>query len=121
MNEVIETIAVIDRGPISFRFDALVEDQSPQGEFDDNEVVVKILMGDLQWFMVRCSAIMEDIVLAESYLGGCCYNSFADFMDEAYVDDLIEEARAGALQKLAALLILNDFIDIEQASAKING
>jgi hypothetical protein len=93
-------IATVQRGPIHYRFDALEEDFDPREAMDDEETIDQIRRGELEWFLVRCQAIVADVVLASSYLGGNCYRSFSDFMDDCYVEDLIEEARVKAIEKL---------------------
>lgn len=97
-------IATVQRGPIHYRFDALEEDFDPRESFeDDEETIEQIRRGELEWFLVRCQAIVADVVLATSYLGGNCYRSFSDFMDDCYVEDMIEETRTKAVEKLRDL------------------
>jgi hypothetical protein len=102
---VYDHIASIQRGPICYRFEAAYEeDLDPREHFDnDEEIIEQIELGELEWFRVRCQAIVADAVLASSYLGGCCYQTLADFMEDDYVEDMIEDTRRIATNKLLEL------------------
>ena len=85
------------------------EDDAPEGHFAtgddaaDAELCASIRCGDLLWFVARVTASRRGVTLGTSYLGGCCYDSADQFIDNSYddmADDAIAEARA-MLAKLA--------------------
>ena len=76
------------------------ETDDPRDHFDDNgETEQAIAEGRYEWFMARVEAQRDGITLGTDYLGGCCYESARDFIDESgYYADMvaqsIDEARA---------------------------
>ena len=85
------------------------EDDAPEGHFAtgddaaDAYLCESIRCGDLLWFVARVTASRAGVALGTSYLGCCCYDSSAQFIDNSYddmADDAIAEARA-MLAKLA--------------------
>ncbi len=86
------------------------EDDAPEGHFAtgddaaDAYLCESIRCGDLLWFVARVTASKRGVPLGTSYLGGCCYDSADQFIDNSYddmADDAIAEARA-MLAKLAS-------------------
>lgn len=101
---VYDHIATVQHGPVRYRFDALEESLDPCESLGyDEEIIERIRRRELEWFAVRCQAIVADVVLATSFLGGNCYRYFSDFMDDAYADDLLEETRLKVDNKLLGL------------------
>ena len=85
------------------------EDDAPEDHFAtgddaaDAYLCESIRCGDLLWFVARVTASRRGVALGTSYLGCCCYDSSAQFIDNSYddmADDAIAEARA-MLAKLA--------------------
>lgn len=86
------------------------EDDAPEGHFAtgddaaDAYLCESIRCGDLLWFVARVTASRRGVTLGTSYLGCCCYDSAAQFIDNSYddmADDAIAEARA-TLTKLVS-------------------
>jgi hypothetical protein len=104
MSDYLAHIATVQRGPVSYRFDALPEDSDPDFcMFSDDQIIDEIKQGKLLWFTVRCRASIEGVVLSTVYLGGNCYEEFEDFMDCSSAEDMLQEARATVLEKIDLL------------------
>ena len=85
------------------------EDTHPRDLFDDSchdieEIVRKIDNGSYVWFMVRVEAFKNGILLGTDYLGGCLYESYQDFLDNAYYEDMVHQAIQEARANLDKLL-----------------
>jgi hypothetical protein len=87
------------------------EHDDPAGHFatgDDDadaETVARIRHGDLLWFVARVSAHRHGVELATDYLGGCCYESAADFIAGDYYADMVENVICDARGMIAALAL----------------
>lgn len=80
------------------------EEMNPADQFDE-EVVQGIRDGIYTWFTVKVEASKNGIVLADEYLGGCCYESETDFLDiDGYWADMCETALHDAKQTLKDLV-----------------
>ncbi len=94
----------------TIRFYREDEDMSPVGQFAsgddalDAEVLRKIESGEYDWFCVKVTASKAGIELASTYLGGCCYESFEEFLTpDGYAFDMRSEAVDEARKVLAQL------------------
>lgn len=112
MSGILETIDERTQDGFDIKCYALEEDDSPQGHFAsgddkaDAQVLKDIADGALQWFCVKVTACKAGVKLAETYLGGCCYAEFKDFVknDDYYKDmraEVVTEARE-TIKKLSA-------------------
>ncbi len=63
----------------------------PADELDD-EIVESIKAGRLEWFRVMVTANKVNVELGSDLLGGCCYESFEDFLGCEYWSDMVETA-----------------------------
>ena len=85
------------------------EDDAPEGHFAtgddaaDAYLCESIRCGDLLWFVARVTASRRGVALGTSYLGCCCYDSAAQFIDNSY-DDMADDAIAEARAMLAKLV-----------------
>lgn len=86
------------------------EDMSPLGQFqledgsDDLQIVLDIERGHYDWFGAEVTASKAGIELASDSLWGCCYDSFAQFVEtEGYYGDMVLTVIAEAHNKLAEL------------------
>jgi hypothetical protein len=78
------------------------EDMPPdwdETEEERAETLRKIDDGVWAYFVARVEARKEGITLGTAYLGGCCYESVRQFVEEGgyygdMVDDAIDEAKA---------------------------
>ena len=67
-------------------------------------VIEDIEAGNLAWFTVKVEASRHGIVLAEEYLGACCYESEMDFLDaDGYWVDMCEEVLGEARRTIEKL------------------
>lgn len=68
----------------------LPEEEDPSEWFDnDPDIVQNIADGKLEWFQVWVWAEKLGIKLAEDFLGGCCYATHSDFVDDIYHADMV--------------------------------
>lgn len=80
------------------------EDSLYELEFDDGEIIEGIRNGTYTWFQVKVSAWKAGVELGTAYLGGCCYESTKDFIQEGdYWSDMVEEAIAEAKKTIKEL------------------
>lgn len=85
------------------------EDDAPEGHFAtgddaaDAYLCESIRCGDLLWFVARVTASKAGVALGTSYLGCCCYDSSAQFIDNSF-DDMADDAIAEARATLAKLM-----------------
>ncbi|WP_395652459.1 hypothetical protein [Brevundimonas sp.] len=85
------------------------EYDSPTGHFctgddeADREICNRIADGTLMWFVARVAARKAGVTLGEDYLGGCCYEGAADFMEGGYYEDMVAIAIEHARNTLAEL------------------
>jgi hypothetical protein len=92
-------------------FSVTPETDAPDWDFADDadreDTLARIDRGDLVYFVARVEAKKEGITLGTDYLGGCCYESYKQFVetqDDYYADmagTAIAEARA-TIAKLCA-------------------
>lgn len=90
---------------------AAPEDDSPDGHFAsgddaaDKELLERIYNNDLAWFQVKCTASKNGIELATDYLGGCCYESYAEFIKcDDYAADMRKTVIAEAKEVITKLI-----------------
>ena len=93
-------------------FSVAPEDMHPRDSFDMEPEELAQLCEDIgrgrySWFIARVQAFRAGVELAADYLGGCLYDSPADFVKaEDYYADMVDtvtrEARA-KIEELAAL------------------
>lgn len=64
------------------------EDSTPDWDFETEEERRELLEdidnGNLLWFIAKVTASKADIELSVDYLGGCCYRSVDEFIEEGY-------------------------------------
>lgn len=91
-----------ERDGFTIRTYVAPEDYAP--DFDDGEVLQGINDGLYVWFQVKVSAWKAGVELGDAYLGGCCYESTKDFIQEGdYWEDMVEEAIAEAKETIREL------------------
>ena len=83
------------------------EDMAPDWDFESEEdrqnTMRKIDNGSLLWFVARVTASRAGVTLGTDYLGGCCYESVRDFLQDAYYADMIDAAVKEARETIAEL------------------
>ena len=84
------------------------EEQAPDWYFETDaerdSLYEKIDSGALLWFVARVTASKNGVLLGTAYLGGCCYESVDDFINEGgYWDDLIAESITAAQASIKLL------------------
>ena len=99
-----QTIHTFTKDGFDIRFAVIPELTHPNDHFDDDgETARAIDAGDYEWFIAFVSASKNGVELADEYLGGCCYASFSDFMDDGYFEDMVSTAIDTAKQNIEAL------------------
>jgi hypothetical protein len=89
-------------------FSVTYEDSEPDWDFENEEdkqnTLRRIEQGDLVWFVARVQAFKNGIELGTDYLGGCCYDSYMQFVEEnGYYADMVESAISEARETIAKL------------------
>ena len=86
---------------------SLPEDISPRGQFetdDAQEIIEKIENGQLEWFCAKVTASKNGVLLAEDYLGACCYKSLSDFINpDCYYGDMVKTVIKEAKETIKSL------------------
>lgn len=90
-----ETMHEEEQDGFTIRLSVTPEDQPIDWDFETEEdrleTLEKIDNGSLVYFIARVEAVKCGIVLASDYLGGCCYESVQDFVDEkGYYQDMVD-------------------------------
>lgn len=68
-------------------------------------VVEDINAGNLAWFKVKVEASRGGLILAQEFLGGCCYQSEQEFLDiDGYWTDMCEAVLSEA-KRVARVLM----------------
>ena len=102
-----ETIKTEDTQGFHIVFSARPEDMHPSDSFDTEDIediCRKIDDGTYVWFVARVEAYRHGVLLASDYLGGCLYDSYADFLAEGgYYEDMVHNVVTAAKQTLARL------------------
>lgn len=89
-------------------FSVTPEDIAPERDFDSEDdrrdLIERIEDGRLVWFIARVQAFKNGVLLSTDYLGGCCYETYMQFIEEAYyyqdmVETVVTEAKE-AIKKL---------------------
>lgn len=94
----------------TIRFEALPElehiSDILDGMEDADEVLADIQNYDVMLFMARVTARRAGVELAETFLGGCLYTTYVDFIAEGgYYEDMRGEVIKAAGIKLAVMQI----------------
>jgi hypothetical protein len=89
-------------------FSVAHEDSQPDWDFENEEdrqdTLRRIDNGDLVWFVARVQAFKNGVLLGTDYLGGCCYDSYMQFVESSdYYSDMAETAVNEARQTIAKL------------------
>jgi hypothetical protein len=100
-----QTIHTFTKDGFDIRYAVFPEHIHPNDQFDDDgETARAIDAGEYEWFVACVTASKNGIELHDEYLGGCCYRTFEDFMDESgYFDDMVAEAISMAKQRIESL------------------
>lgn len=105
-----ETVHTEERDGFLITLAFTPEEDDPRGHFDsgdeaaDQEIFDKIENGTYLWFCARVTVSKAGVVLGTDYLGGCCYESAADFMvPDGYYPDMIASAMREAKETLEKL------------------
>ena len=103
-----ETLARFERDGLWIVVDKTWEETPLEDCFDDTcyqleRMRWQIENGDLDWFMLRVRAFVEDVELASSYLGGCLYESPTQVLEDGTVDDLLTEVIPEAQRRARTL------------------
>jgi hypothetical protein len=103
-----ETIHTEKAAEFDIVFSVTYEDEQPDWDFESEEdkqnTLDRINNGDLVWFVARVQAFNNGIELGADYLGGCCYDSYNQFVEASdYYADMVENAVSEARSTLAKL------------------
>jgi len=105
-------------------FNALPENCHPADLFDDDldsieELCQKIDDGVLEWFIAHVEIRHKSLVLSDSYIGGCLYDSIDDFIEEkdGIFDEMVEECLPEAYITLENIVLdINKIIELDNQS-----
>lgn len=89
-------------------FSVAPEHVEPDWDFEDEadkqDTLDRIERGDLVYFVARVQAYKNGVLLGTDYLGGCCYDSYMQFVEASdYYADMVENAVSEARQTIAKL------------------
>ena len=74
-----------------------------ESEQERKDLIEKINNGNILWFVAKVTAMKHGILLADDYLGGCCYDSIKDFINDAYYQDMVDNVLKAVKQKIIDL------------------
>lgn len=99
-----ELIHTEERDGFYIQFYAMPEHMSPNDCFDDDGQTARdIEAGVYEWFTACVVASKAGVELGADYLGGCCYPSASDFIEELYYEDMALAAMNEARERIALL------------------
>jgi hypothetical protein len=103
-----ETIHTSTAAGFDIVFSVTHEDHQPDWDFEDEadkqNLFDRIENGDLVWFVARVQAFKNGIELGADYLGGCCYGSHMQFVNDSdYYADMVENVVSEARANVAKL------------------
>lgn len=89
-------------------FSITSEDHAPDWDFESEEAredtLRKIESGELAYFIARVQAFKNGILLGTDYLGGCCYDSPMQFVEQNdYYADMVSSVIVEAQGNIKAL------------------
>ena len=107
-----ELIHEEERKGFTIQFWAHEELMSPDDSFDfENEeerqdLYEKLNAFQLVWFCAEVKALKNGVELGNDYLGGCCYESYEQFVeDNDYYADMVNSAITEAKEEIKNLCI----------------
>jgi len=75
-----------------------------ESEADRQKTLNRIDTGDLVYFVAQVQAFKHGVLLGANYLGGCCYDSYMQFVkDSDYYADMVENAVSEARSTIIKL------------------
>lgn len=92
---------------LEIRLYFLLEYEQPDwdmSEDEEKELNEKIRSGALLWFCAKVGASIDGHVLATDYLGGCCYESVKDFINDVYYQDMKEDVFEQSCKEIENLI-----------------
>jgi hypothetical protein len=103
-----ETISTSTAAGFDIVFSVAPEHVEPDWDFEDEadkqDTLDRINRGDLVYFVARVQAFKNGIELGTDYLGGCCYDSYDQFVEASgYYADMVESAVSEARENIAKL------------------
>lgn len=100
-----QTIHTFAKDGFDIRFAVFPELMHPNDAFDDDgETARAIDAGEYEWFGAMVTVSKNGVELAEEYLGGCCYETYEEFMTgSGHFDDMVETAIDMARQTIVDL------------------
>ncbi len=88
-------------------FYARPEDLSPSDVYEEEVVCdyqnLLIQNGDISWFRAEVVASINGIILAQSSLGCCAYESYQEFIADQYYTDMVDEVISQAKETIINL------------------
>ncbi len=108
MNNILHTEKIEGKQGFNITVNFLVEYDDPKDHFpepEDQKMVADLRSGNAAWFVAHVVASKHGIKLGDSYLGGCAYDSYSDFLkpDNDPLNDMIDEAITEALKNIKLL------------------
>jgi hypothetical protein len=103
-----ETIHTETAAGFDIVFSVTPEIDTPDWDFESEEdrqdLIDRINDGRLSWFVARVQAFKNGILLGTDYLGGCCYDSPMQFVNDSdYYGDMVENVVAEAREAIEQL------------------
>ncbi len=83
------------------------EEINPLDSFDTpdaEDIMDKIMKGDLLWFCAEVTASKKGVELGNDFLGACCEENYLDFINNPYYADMRDQAIVKAQLTLKSLL-----------------
>lgn len=84
------------RGKYDIKLYFLPEYEQPdwdfQSEEEEKETLDKIESGTLLYFCAKVAVYLDGRELGSDYLGGCCYSSVEEFIQDSYYQDMTDNA-----------------------------
>lgn len=90
---VIEVIATVDDIPV--RGNAVASGNEAEDKRVEDEIIARLDKGDVwAWASVEVRVTFRGVLTASEYLGGCCYEDEADFVENSgYYEEMVDRCK----------------------------
>lgn len=103
-----ETVQQEEKDGFTITLEIAPESDAPDWDFESEQerqdLIEQINNGNILWFVAKVSASKCGVELATDYLGGCCYSSIPEFINDGYYQDMVDNVITEAKQKIIDII-----------------
>lgn len=107
--------------PLDHCFDTSIDPDTGLPYWDVEQMAREIERGDLDYFMLRARAFVQDLELGSSIVGGFLYKDAAEVLTDGTAEDLVweavEEAKKRVLELADSFSLMAMSIEVDKTAA----